>query len=291
MVLFGGSGLLGTRIRQLLFDKYSIIAPTHKEVDVIIKKDIDNAFDNIKTDVILYAAGIANVEAVEADKKHAMEINREAVSWIAKRAARQNIPVVYISTDAVFKCDQANRPYKETDKVSPLNYYGLTKAEGEKVVLSASDKNLVIRLITLYSSGFRYKLDFARSVLKKLFEEGRCYGICDQYCNPTFVDDAVNGLSAAIEKKISGILHLGATNYMTNYEFVQEIAVRFGYAKSVVLPITLSNLFKGRMVKRGRYTWLDTTKAQRLLGKNTLHTINQSLNIFHAQILNSKTNS
>lgn len=42
--------------------------------------------------------------------------------------------MIYISTDYVF--DGKNPPYKETDVPNPLNTYGKSKLEGEKVALA-----------------------------------------------------------------------------------------------------------------------------------------------------------
>ena len=44
--------------------------------------------------------------------------------------------VVFISTDYVF--DGTKPPYKPGDPTCPLNKYGVSKADGEKVVLAAS---------------------------------------------------------------------------------------------------------------------------------------------------------
>ena len=41
VLVFGGSGLIGSRIRQLLQTKYQIIAPSHLRVDVADKKKIE----------------------------------------------------------------------------------------------------------------------------------------------------------------------------------------------------------------------------------------------------------
>lgn len=46
-----------------------------------------------------------------------------------------NAFVIYLSTDYVF--DGKNAPYKEDGKANPLNKYGESKLEGEKVVLEA----------------------------------------------------------------------------------------------------------------------------------------------------------
>ena len=44
--------------------------------------------------------------------------------------------MIYISTDYVF--DGKNAPYNESDEPNPLNKYGESKLEGERVVSGAS---------------------------------------------------------------------------------------------------------------------------------------------------------
>ena len=52
--------------------------------------------------------------------------------------------MLYISTDYVF--DGKNPPYRESDDPNPLNFYGKSKLDGEKVVLETDPgkKNSVL---------------------------------------------------------------------------------------------------------------------------------------------------
>ena len=52
-------------------------------------------------------------------------------------SAAVNATVLYISTDYVF--DGTKPPYNEDDETNPLNHYGLSKLEAEKIVLSVSN--------------------------------------------------------------------------------------------------------------------------------------------------------
>ena len=51
-------------------------------------------------------------------------------------SAAVNATVMYISTDYVF--DGTSAPYNENDQTNPLNAYGLSKLEGEKIALSVN---------------------------------------------------------------------------------------------------------------------------------------------------------
>ena len=53
------------------------------------------------------------------------------------KKAKLGIFLIYISTDYVF--DGTKPPYKTTDTPNPLNKYGITKLNGEHVVLEASE--------------------------------------------------------------------------------------------------------------------------------------------------------
>jgi len=59
-------------------------------------------------------------------------------------SAAVNAAVLFISTDYVF--DGTSPPYSEEDDTNPLNDYGLSKLEAEKIVLSVSNSELFIML-------------------------------------------------------------------------------------------------------------------------------------------------
>ena len=50
------------------------------------------------------------------------------------------IPVLYMSTDYVF--DGKNPPHKESDATNPLNKYGQSKLDGEKVTMKVSESKI-----------------------------------------------------------------------------------------------------------------------------------------------------
>lgn len=65
-------------------------------------------------------------------KKYCMDCDK--ISWYILESI--GAWVLYISTDYVF--DGTSPPYNEDAKANPLNKYGQSKLEGEKITLGAS---------------------------------------------------------------------------------------------------------------------------------------------------------
>ena len=64
--------------------------------------------------------------------------------------------MLYISTDYVF--DGSNPPYDVTDETNPLNFYGKSKLDGEKVVLETDPSKINFDLNLFLEVNFSFKL-------------------------------------------------------------------------------------------------------------------------------------
>lgn len=275
--IFGGSGLIGSRLISLMKDEFIIIAPSHDEIDVRDKKVVDKKIREVKPDYILYSAGLASVDAADAHKDVAFALNSDAVSVVASIASSLKIPLLYLSTDAVFNGSQSERPYTEEDLPNPISIYGKSKHSGERRVLQGSDINCVVRLIMAFSPAYKKKLDFVRKIVNALRSNKRIIGISDQVTNPILVDYLVNAVVAVIKQRASGIYHIGSVDFATNYDFARRIAQCFSLDKKLIYRVRLEEFFAGK-AKRSKYCWLDTTKFRRDFGEGILHTIDDSLN-------------
>lgn len=280
ILLYGGSGLVGSRINEMLGKEFKIISPTHDEVDVTNKEKLKENIYKVKPDYIIYAAGLTKVDQAEENPDLAFQLNTQAISNICEYAKKINVPVCYFSTDAVFDGKQKKRPYKETDKTSPQSVYGKSKLAGEVATLSASVNNLVVRIIMVYSSKFPKKKDFPRIALDVLKNNEKFAGIEDQIVNPIYVDTVVDALKVLIKSHAKGIYHLGATNYLSNFEFAKKVTNIFNLDPQLLYPITFKEFSKDKKAKRGQYCWLDTSKFQKEFGKDILHSVDQELRLF-----------
>lgn len=287
ILLFGGSGLIGSGIKHFLCNRYQIIAPTHNEIDVMREGQVTAIIEQIHPETIIYAVGLTSVDKAEEDPTLAYLLNAEAPAVIAKEAASFGIPFFYFSTDAVFNGTKKDRPYKETDQTNPVSVYGKSKLQGEQSVLEISSKNYVVRLIMPYPITFPRRKNFVWIVLDAFKEGKEIYGITDQVINPVCINDIAEAVHGLILKKGGGIYHLGATDYATNIEFIKRVARIFNFNEDLIKEISFEDFFKNKKARRGQFCWLDISKFQEEVNQNILHSTSESLEFFHNSLINS----
>lgn len=284
VLIFGGSGLIGSRIRQLLQTKYQIIAPSHQQVDVNNKKQIEQIIKTSKPNYIIYATGFTNPDQAERNPNLAYLLNAHAPAFIAKFSASIGVPILYFSTDAVFDGTKSNRSYLEDDKTHPLSEYGKSKLLGEQLVMSASKRNCIARVIMVYSHNFTKRKRFVQIALETLRKGEKFYGVADQIINPVYVDDVVTAVDLLIESRTYGIYHLGARDYVTNYDFVKKLAKVFNLNENLVTRISFKEFSKEKYAPRTKFCWLDTLKFRRKFGDNILHSTSEGINLFKSNL-------
>lgn len=282
ILLFGGSGLIGSRLIELLEFEYNIVAPSHHQLDLTDRSKIEHFIQTLEPDYIIYAAGLTSVDIAEQDPKLAYLLNAEVPAFIAKKAALLNIPILYFSTDAVFDGRKSISPYLENDKPNPLSEYGKSKLLGEQMVMDASSRNCIVRIIIVYSHTFTKRKRFVRIALEALKKGEQFVGVKGQIANPIYVDVVIAAVDLLIKSKSHGIYHLGARDYVTNFEFVKKLARHFNLNEDLVVGVSFEDFFKKREAPRTKFCWLDTSKFRKKFGNNILHSIDESIKLLKA---------
>jgi len=117
-------------------------------------------------------------------------VNAQAPAFMARRCAREGIPLIHISTDYVFD-GRKGRPYHEEDPVMPLGVYGRSKAEGEAAVRRAGGAHFIVRTAWLYSA---HGVNFVKTVMRLVAERDELRIVDDQFGCPTCAADLADAL-------------------------------------------------------------------------------------------------
>lgn len=284
VIVYGVTGMTGSRIHYLLKKRFKLIVLPHTHLDLTNKKAVHEHIDEVLPNYVIYAAGLTKVDIAQNNPKLAYSLNYQAALDICRKSAKKNIPVIYISTDAVFDGGKSKNPYSEKDRTNPISVYGKSKLAGEKAVLKSSGNNVIVRSIMTYCANYPHKMDFARLAYKTLKSGERFTGITDQIINPTFLDDLVFAVAEIIENRKIGIYHVAALDYTSNYGFVEKIAKVFNFDRELIDKVTFDEFFNDKPAPRTKYCWLSTAKFQKHFRKKILHSLDEGLAIFKKQI-------
>ena len=256
----GGSGLVGTRIVEMLQDE-SIIKNTYSIDDLSLTNGVDitdpSSLDPIRNDteheVVLHIAAKADVESCEKDKAlgeegGAFKINVTGTKNVAEACKIGKKKMLYISTDYVF--DGEKEPpykYKEDDTPDPVNWYATTKYKGELVVKDSGVPFAIMRIGYPYRADpFELKNDFVHVIMKRLANHTPIAAVTDHFMTPTFIDDIAFAIDKIITDKAEGIYHVVGSQSLTPYDAFMLLADRFHYDKNLIGKTTREEFFKGK---------------------------------------------
>ena len=274
LLVTGASGLLGSKIVEIAKNDYTVI-PLHKtkplhsnslKLDITSTAEVLNLFHKLKPYAVIHAASETNVDKCETQKEHAWKINVEGTRNVAA-ACKAGTKLIYISTDYVFDGKKGN--YTEDDTPNPINYYAVTKLEGEKQVVQNCKNFAILRTSVLYG-WHPFKQNFATWVITQLEQNKEITVVEDHYNTPTLADNLAEMAIEAIQKDLQGVYHACGSERIGRYEFARQIARAFGLNQNLIRPIKMEQL-TAWIAKRPKDSSLNTDKIRSQLEAKPLN--------------------
>lgn len=264
IALLGSTGMLGSRIAELLRSRnHELLTPSHDELDLLYPHLIERFFKAHSFDALFNCAAFTRVDACEEPSKFAMAqtVNGTSVGWLAKFSRTFGRTLVHFSTDYVFD-GKKDEPYVETDLTGPLNVYGRTKLQGEKLVQAEAQAFYLIRTSWVYGPGGDHFVKRMASLLK---EKHRIEVVRDQVGGPTYTGDLAQFSLDLLEKKAPfGTYHYANSGHTSWFKFAEEIKVQLGLHQCELVPVHSDKVF--RPAERPANSCFDITKAQSVSG-------------------------
>ncbi len=170
ILLIGGNGQLGQAISKVLSEKFDLKIFTnskddHNYCNLSDKNSIAKAFEEYLPEVVINTAAFTDVERCEIYRAKADQINNLSLEEIAIQCLKKNSTLIHFSTDYVY--DGGAKGFNsETDITNPINYYGVTKLNGEKKIVKSNCKFIILRLSWVYSN--YKKNNFILKIIEKI---------------------------------------------------------------------------------------------------------------------------
>lgn len=259
ILITGATGLVGSRIVELLSNSFEFIPLLHSEVDITKNDQLSQFIEKHDYDMCLHAAAYTHVDQAEHEPDLAYKLNVEATQIIYDYIKQQNKPFIHISTDFVFDGKDPEALYDESAKPNPISVYGKTKYESEQVVDITRDT--IIRISYPFRSHFDKKKDFVRAILSALQSKKTLTMISDSGMVPTFIDDIALVIKNSIDNGNKGIIHAVGKTILSPFDAALMIATQFNCEKSLIQSTSYSNFFKDR-AKRPQYSNILSTRGE-----------------------------
>ena len=285
ILVTGLTGLVGSRLTELLSDSYEFENVSRKTgVDITNKTAVIQKIISSDAQIILHLAAKTDVDGCEEDKKiddkFLSQKNPDNQEWIGQKTAwvinvfgTQNIAeackktdkkLIYISTDFVFDGNKSqDEGYAEEDSQNPINWYGKTKYEGEKIVMNSGLDWIIARLAYPYRASFNNKNDFFRIILQKLKTGQKLNMVTDHVMTPTFIDDFVYAIDSLIKTKQSGVFHTVGSQFMSPFDAATLIAEKFNLDKELISQTSREEYFKDK-AQRPFFLGLKNDKIEKM---------------------------
>jgi S-adenosylmethionine synthetase len=157
VLITGASGLLGRSIYSLFSadPQYKVIGLAFSrcsgnlvKVDLTDSDQLSSIFSTHKPDVVIHAAAERRPDVCSNSQDEATKLNVTVTSNIASLANEYKSKLICLSTDYVF--DGTSPPYEVDSTPNPLNFYGVSKREGEIAAMAAYPSSSILRVPILY---------------------------------------------------------------------------------------------------------------------------------------------
>ncbi len=198
----------------------------HAAFDIAHAAQVQDTIARERPDVVINAAAYTAVDKAESEREKAFLVNELGPRNLAQACAAQDIPLIHISTDYVFD-GAKTAPYVEGDPVSPLGVYGASKLAGERAVLEAGAKAVILRTAWVFGA---HGGNFVKTMLRLGAERDTLRVVNDQHGCPTAAGDladAILKIAARLPRTADagrfGIFHCVGAGPTTWFEFAKAV--------------------------------------------------------------------
>ena len=259
VTVLGAGGMLGQDLVLTAPEGIELSAFSRRQLDITDTAAVRAHIAGTQPQVILNAAAYTAVDDAEDNREATFRVNGAAVGELGHLAAHVGARVVHFSTGYVFD-GRSRKPYVEDAPTHPLNTYGASKLAGELALGETGVRFLVLRTQWLFGAHGR---SFPRTMWERATRHEPTRVVSDQTGRPTYTVDLARAAWELVRLEVEGVLHVANSDLATWYD-VASCIFSLADSEDLVTPCTTEEYPVA--AQRPRYSVLDTTRAERILG-------------------------
>jgi dTDP-4-dehydrorhamnose reductase len=296
ILITGANGLLGQKLIALLHqqDGVEILATArggsriiglneahYHTLDVASKSAVIALFNILQPEVVIHTAAMTQIDDCELNQEECKVANIDAVRNVVAGCLAINAHLIHLSTDFIF--DGTEGPLKENALPAPVNFYGETKLEAEKLIIESTISWAIARTVLVY--GIVPGLSRSNIILwvKESLEKKKTINVVDdQWRTPTLAEDLAKGCWLIAKNKATGVYNISGKDMLTPYDMALLVADHFQLNSKFINRANSSTF--SQPAKRPAKTGFIIDKAINELGYRP-HSFKQGIEIIAQQVL------
>lgn len=230
VLVTGANGLVGSKFTQMFAESYDFetldISDPKNPIDITNATQVLQALETARAAHIVHYAAYTDVTGAwkqNGDKTGvAYKVNVGGTQNIVDACKKTGKHLVHVSTAYVFDGNKEGL-YTEDDSLSPIEWYGFTKAEAERVITESEIDWTILRIDQPFRSDTQVRPDVVRRIATGL-QEGKLYPqFTNHYFGPTFIDDFAKVVDFMIRTNTTGVFNATAGEKWTDFDFANLI--------------------------------------------------------------------
>ncbi len=225
MLITGVSGFLGSKVASFYQDKYEILAPSHREMDITEKESVVCYFQENKPEIVIHCAAVSDVGACEREKEYSWKVNVTGSENIVAACKMFSAKCVLCSSDQVYCASKRKEAHREDEELFPNNTYGKEKLYAEKSCLEIYGDSVHLRLAWMYDAEdvkYTKRGDFVRLLREGIQHSTEMTFPVNDYRGITDVWEVVRNIEKAMELP-GGVYNFGSVNDKSTYDTAVEL--------------------------------------------------------------------
>ncbi len=267
ILILGGRGRLAMAMAREWSARHDVTSLGREELDVAEAGQLQKELEARDFNVLVNGSGLTNVDLCETERELAVAVNATAPGVMARCARARKARFLHVSTDYVFD-GREPRELDEEDAANPLGWYGRTKLDGERAVLSDDPAHVVARVSWVFGPD---KPSFVDLMIERARTSDTVAAVADKFSSPTHAADAAAWFEPFFEPSMPGGLfhacHRGGCSWRDYAAHALACAAEAGVPlrTTEVGALALANM-KQFLAPRPIHTILKTAKLTRVTG-------------------------
>ncbi len=213
-----------------------------EHADLSQPETVPALLDRLAPDVIIHTAAERRPDVSERDPAATQRLNVGSTGALAQWAAERGAFLIYLSSDYVF--DGTCPPYRPDAPTRPLNAYGQSKLDGERLILASGCQAALLRVPILYGEVEELGESPVTVLAKNMLDAEAGAPLAMEHWAtryPTHTADVAEVLRQMVARRLSdpsfqGIFHWSGAEPMTKYGMALAFAPLLGFPRERLIP-------------------------------------------------------